>query len=59
MATNDGHSLDLHAPLFEFGDAIPAAYATVGLTVTILKNRLHSPPGVSDALDNLLNGPIM
>jgi hypothetical protein len=45
--------------LVAIGDAMPEAYASVGLTVTIRKNCLYSPLGVGDAFDNLPNGHIM
>jgi hypothetical protein len=51
-------SLDLHASLVAIGDAMPEAYASVGLTITIRKNCLYSPLGVGDAFDNLHNGHI-
>jgi hypothetical protein len=41
------------------GDALPEAYASVGLTVTIRKSCLYSPLGVGDAFYNLPNGHIM
>jgi hypothetical protein len=45
--------------LVAIGDAMPEAYASVGLIVTIRKNRLYSPLGVGDAFDNLPNGHIL
>jgi hypothetical protein len=41
------------------GDAMPEAYASVGLTLTIRKNCLYSPLGVGGAFDNLPNGHIL
>jgi hypothetical protein len=55
----DGHFLGPPASLVAIGDAMLEAYASVGLTVTIRKNCLHSPLGVGDAFDNLPNGHIM
>jgi hypothetical protein len=45
--------------LVAIGDAMPEAYASVGLTVTICENCLYSTLGVGDAFDNLPNGHIM
>jgi hypothetical protein len=47
------------ASLVTIGDAMPEAYASIGLTVTIRKNYLYPPLGVGDAFDNLPNGHTM
>jgi hypothetical protein len=41
------------------GDAMPAAFVSVGLTVTIRKSCLYFPQGVGDAFRNLPNVHIM
>jgi hypothetical protein len=56
---DDGHFLGCLASLVAIGDAMPEAYASVGITVTIRKTCLYSPSGVGDAFDNLPNGHIM
>jgi hypothetical protein len=56
---DDGHFLGPPASLVAIGDAMPEAYASVGLTATIRKNYLYSPLGVGDAFDNLPDGHIM
>jgi hypothetical protein len=57
--SNDGHFLGPLASLVATGDAMPEAYASVGLIVTTRKNCLYSPLGVFDAFDNVSNGHIM
>jgi hypothetical protein len=52
-------SWDPPASLVAIGDAMPVAYASVGLMVTMRKNCLHYPLDVGDAFDNLPNGQIM
>jgi hypothetical protein len=56
---DDGHFMGPLASLVAIGDAMPEAYASVGLTVTIRKNCLYSPLGVGDAFNNLLGAHIM
>jgi hypothetical protein len=56
---DDGHFMGPPASFVAIGDALPEAYASVGLTVTIRKTCLYSPLGVGDAFDNLPNGHIM
>jgi hypothetical protein len=55
----DGHFLGSPTYVVAIGEAKPAEYASVGLTVIILKNCLHSLVGVGDAFDKLPNGQIM
>jgi hypothetical protein len=57
--SDNGHFLGPLASLVVIGDAVPEAYASVGLAVTIRKNCLYSPLGVGNAFDNLPNGHIM
>jgi hypothetical protein len=57
--SDDGHFLGPPASIVATGDAMPEAYASVGLIVTIRKKCLYSPSGVGDAFDNLPNGQIM
>jgi hypothetical protein len=56
---NDVHFMGPPPSLVAIGDAMPKAYASVGLTVTIRKNCLYSPLGVGDTFDNIKNGHIM
>jgi hypothetical protein len=57
--SDDGHFLGPPASLVAIGDAMPEAYACVGIIVTIRKSCLYSPLCVGDAFDNLPNGHIM
>jgi hypothetical protein len=57
--SDNGNLLGPHASLVAIGDAMPEAYASVGLIVTIRKNCLYSPLSVGDAFDSLPNGHIM
>jgi hypothetical protein len=41
--SDDGPFLGPHASLVAISDAMPEAYASVGLTVTIRKNSLYFP----------------
>jgi hypothetical protein len=43
--SDDVHFLGHHASLVAIGDAMPEAYASVGLTVTIRNNGLYFPLG--------------
>jgi hypothetical protein len=53
---DDGSFMGPLASLVVVGDAMPEAYASFDLTVTIRKNCVYSPFGVSGAFDNLPNG---
>jgi hypothetical protein len=57
--SNDSHFKGPPASLVAIGDAMPEAYASVGLTIAIRKNCLYSPLGVGAAFGNLPNGHIM
>jgi hypothetical protein len=57
--SNDGHFTGPPASFVAIGDAVPEVYASVGLTLAILKNCLYSTVGVSDAFDNLPNSHIL
>jgi hypothetical protein len=57
--SDGGHFLGPLASLLAIGDAMPGAYAGVGLTLTIRQNCMYSPLGVCDTVDNLPNGHIM
>jgi hypothetical protein len=57
--SDDGQFQGPPASLVAIGDAMPEAYASVGLTITIRQNCLYSPLGVGDAVDNLPYGHVM
>jgi hypothetical protein len=57
--SDNGHFIGPHASLVAIGDAMPEAYASVGLIVAIRKNCLYSPLGFGDTFDSLPNGHIM
>jgi hypothetical protein len=54
-----GHFLGPPASLVAIGDALSAAYASAGQSVTIRKNGKYPPLVVGDVFDNSPNGHIM
>jgi hypothetical protein len=50
--SDNGFFLGPLAPLVAIGDAMPEAYGSAGLTLTIRKNCVYSHLGAGDAFDN-------